>query len=263
MEQVVKVSGLTSLYSSQPKQALLRCEKHGEYLGWETIIEGELYPSQCPECDKEESLRISLELADFRAAAREKEKNRTALTAAGIPPRFQRMSFKEFQPTCDKAAKVRDRIGNFILNFKDSKENGTSFLFSGNTGAGKTHLACAAANNLIRMGYSAIYVSSLNYITRVKAAWNPAAGLSESDILEEHAKPDLLILDEIGKGEMNAKERGMIFQIIDRRYEECKPTIGISIFSPEKLSQLINEDAVRRLKAGGGGILLFDWPAYE
>lgn len=237
----------------------LCCPVHGDYQGWSMIVAGGEINSICDQCAAEEQ-RQKIQAVEEE---RERLRNAVGFNNSCIPPRFAKMSFKDFQPTCDKAAKVKERVGKFIVNFKDSMENGTSFLFSGGTGTGKTHLACATANNVIRSGRSAIYVSSLNYLSKVKAAWNEAAGTSEDEVIESYVKFDLLILDELGKGELNQKERGMVFRLIDRRSEECKPTIGITKFSPDKLISLIDDDAVRRLKAGSGGILLFDWPAYE
>lgn len=237
----------------------LCCPVHGAYQGWSMIVAGEEINSICDQCAAEEQRQKA------KAAEEERERLRNAVGFSNscIPPRFAKMRFNDFIPTCDKAKKVAERIAHFIMNFNESMENGTSFLFSGGTGTGKTHLACATANNVIRSGRSAIYVSSLNYLSKVKAAWNEAAGTSEDEVIESYVKFDLLVLDELGKGELNQKERGMIFRLIDRRSEECKPTIGITKFSPEKLVSLIDDDAVRRLKAGGGGVLLFDWPAYE
>lgn len=244
---------------SVPK--LINCKKHGPYSGWVVFIEdlGKDIESVCPKCAEKEHAELLKEINDKLRY----NQNRTAFNDSCIPPRFAKMSFKEFQPTCEKAAKVKERIGKFIMNFQGALEDGTSFLFSGGTGTGKTHMASAVANNVIRSGYSAVYVSSLNYLSKMKKAWNEAEGLSEDDIVESYVKFDLLVFDELGKGELNAKEKAMIFRLIDRRSEECKPTIGITKFNPQKLVQLIDDDAVRRLKTGGGDILLFDWPPYE
>jgi DNA replication protein DnaC len=237
----------------------LCCPVHGDYQGWTMTVAGEEINSICDKCADEEQRQKA------QAAEEERERLRNAVGFSNscIPPRFAKMAYNDFKTNCDKAVAVKGRVGDFIKNFKDSMGKGTSFLFSGSTGTGKTHLACATANNIIRKGYSAIYVSSLNYLSKVKAAWNVEAGTSEDEVIESYVKFDLLILDELGKGELNQKERGMIFRLIDRRSEECKPTIGITKFSPDKLISLIDDDAVRRLKAGGGGVLLFDWPAYE
>lgn len=244
---------------SVPK--LLICPKHGPYSGWVTMIPdlGREVNSECPECSKEQHQQ----LLEEKNKQQRMNENRTAFNNSCIPPRFRDKSFRDYEPACPAAGRVKMILENYIRNFSKALESGTSFLFSGGTGTGKTHLACAVANNVMLLGHSAMYISSLNYLSKVKLAWKADSNQAEDDIIESFTKFDLLIFDELGKGELNAKEKAMIFRLIDRRHEENRPTIGISKFNEARICQLIDDDAVRRLKCGGGGTLLFDWGNYQ
>jgi DNA replication protein DnaC len=237
----------------------LKCPKHGDYNGFTMCVDGTNIDSECDKCAAESAAEnLSQQIAEIHV-----NKSRSALVNSCIPPRFANNSFYNWNARCEKSAKIKTIIEKYITHFDKALPAGTSFLFCGNTGTGKTHLACAIANNVMRKGYTALYISSLNYISKIKTAWATGSEQSEDALIESFVGFDLLIFDELGKGELSVKEKGMIFRLIDRRYEECKPTIGISKHNKEALKKLIDDDAIRRLEAGGGTTLVFDLPNYQ
>lgn len=247
------------LAAGSTKPADLICPKHGAYKGWTMIIMGQLIESECDECAKEESRKKIQEITMTAAV----NQHRELFNRSCIPPRFTNNSIKGWQVRCKLAEEIRNEMAGFINNFDEAKKNGTSFLFVGETGVGKTHMATAIANNLMMKGHSVMYISSLNFISRMKRAWTASAVESEDEIVEAFMPFDLLVIDELGKGTLDAKEKGMIFRLIDRRHEENKPMIGISRYPERKLGELIEPDTIRRLKSGGGRTINFDWPAFE
>lgn len=241
------------------KPAVLNCPKHGEYKGWIMFVMNQLVESECDECAKEDSKKKIQEIAMTAAV----NQHRELFNRSCIPPRFTNNSIKGWKIMCNQSEEVRNQMAHFINNFDEVKKKGTSFLFTGETGVGKTHMATAIANNLMMKGYSAMYISSLNFISRMKRAWTASAVESEDEIVETFMPFDLLVIDELGKGTLDAKEKGMIFRLIDRRHEENKPMIGISRYPEKKLGELIEPDTIRRLKSGGGRTINFDWAAFE
>lgn len=242
----------TNLFGSVSRKKVV-CPKHGEFDAYVQIIEniGEIV-GDCPACAAEqEAAAQAARSAEMRDRQRQNDHSE-AFRRACIPPRFTSMSFKDFIPHSSETAKAKEVLGQFVMNWKETRAEGKSFLITGGTGVGKTHLACAVANNVIRQGGTAVYVSSLNYLSKVKSAWVADSESSEDAIIEGYVAFDLLVLDELGKGTLDAKERGMVFRLIDRRYEENKPIIGVSKIPEAALIKLIDDDAVRRLKAGGG-----------
>lgn len=244
---------------SETTPVMLNCPKHGRYSGWQVSIGDRVIGSTCDHCAEEER---QAELAELSKRIQVSQK-RDVFNNSCIPPRFTGKSFRDFHPRSDDERRVKSVLERYVSGFEMARREGTSFLFVGPTGVGKTHLAAAVANNVMLLGYSAVYVSCLNYLSRIKRAWNPGESSSEDELIESFVGYDLLVLDELGKGTLDQKEKGMIFRLIDRRYEENRPTIGISKFPEQRVVELIDDDAVRRLKAGGGGTLVFNWPAYE
>lgn len=240
-----------------------KCEKHGEFHQEELSFNGKKLPVACPKCVDEiiEEERKS-DIEKIKRQSLEARKIEV-FNQSCVPKRYQFNSFKDYSPVCEDAEKVTELLKRYVNNFDKAIERGTSFLFSGGTGTGKTTLATAVLNNVMRMGYTGVYVSSLNYISRIKRSWTTGSNESEDELIESFVKFDLLVIDELGKGGGSASEKGMIFRLLDRRHEEMKPTIGVSIHDEKTITKLIDQDAVRRLTTGGGGILRFTWPNYE
>jgi DNA replication protein DnaC len=252
-----------SLLNNPAMPAVLVCPEHGEFRGWVTTIEGMQIQSQCEACFQEEQA-AEKEKRDAEIRARmQSGQYDEARRKSCIPPKFMAKNFKDWVVTNPAAEEIKKLMADYVVNFEQYKQDGRSFLFLGNSGIGKTHLATAIANNLISRGKTAVYVSTLNFLSKVKTAWNPNSETSEDTIIEDYVSFDLLVLDELGKGNYDAKERGMLFRLIDRRYEEGKPMIGISKLSEKQLCGLIDDDAIRRLRTGGGKILHFNWQPHE
>lgn len=249
---------------STPIRQKLSCDKHGSYSGWVVVVGDAQINSICDTCAEEEAERNRQAFyAENRANAERvaAEGRRNAINSACIPPIFKNKSFKDFAVSCKEMDEVKKRMARFIINFEEERKNGTSFLFSGQSGTGKTHLATAVANNLIQKGFSAVYVSSLNYLSKVKISWNQSSNTSEDEIIEHYVSFDVLIFDEL-KGTYDSKEKAMIFRLISRRHEEGKTTIGITTLSEKRLVGVIDEDAVRRLKTVGG-VIQFSWQPFQ
>lgn len=259
MEHISKA--LEPLGTTEP--AILYCAKHGEYSGFTCVVAGQKIKSQCDHCAAEEWEAEKLRISEENEIARRAEMRKFKETQSSIPPRFKKKSFKDWQPACATANEVKGICGRFVTGFNKALEEGTSYLFSGPSATGKTSMACAIGNNLLMRGHSVIYVSQLEYVSAVKDSWKDGSKVSENDLIERYAKPDLLILDEIGKGNFSPKEKGFVHMLLDKRYMACKPTIGISNLSEDALSKVLDKETVRRLKAGGGEVLGFQWKPFE
>ena len=239
---------------------ILSCPKHGKYEGYTTVVSDKRsINSICPECLEKENDRARQELYERIALSG----SRDVFNQSCIPPRYQKSNFGVYRSSCEKAEAVKRLLSRFTTDFKIAALNGTSFLFSGKTGTGKTHLACAIAMNIIKQGHTAKYTSMADVISKVKATWSGTSQLTEDEMIDKFIEFELLIIDEIGLGSLSPKERNIIFMIIDRRYSNNKPTIGISKFHEAKVCQMIGEETVSRLKSGGGGVLVFDWEDYR
>jgi DNA replication protein DnaC len=99
------------------------------------------------------------------------------------------------------------------------KEN---LLITGPTGAGKTYLACAFANQACRQGYRARYIRLPKLFQAITIA---KADGSYIKLMEHVAKLSLLVLDDWGLAPMTDANRRDLLEIIDDRYQHSSTLI--------------------------------------
>lgn len=95
-------------------------------------------------------------------------------------------------------------------------------LITGPTGAGKTYLACAIANQACRQGYGSRYIRLPKLFQAIQIA---KADGSYIKLMEHVAKLSLLVLDDWGLAPMNDANRRDLLEIIDDRYQRSSTLI--------------------------------------
>ena len=98
-------------------------------------------------------------------------------------------------------------------NFVERHEN---VLLVGPTGVGKSHLAQALGNRACRAGYSVLYLSAHEMLTKLRAS---RADGSYDRCLAKLSNPDLLIVDDLGLRPLEHDEPIDLYEVIRQRYE--------------------------------------------
>ena len=94
---------------------------------------------------------------------------------------------------------------------------------------------------------------------QVKETWSKGSEKTEQDAINWFLTPDLLILDEVGVQFGSDAEKMIMFEVLNERYQNMKPTILISNLLPANLQEFVGERVMDRMKENGGRILQFDW----
>ncbi len=117
------------------------------------------------------------------------------------------------------------KILNYSLDYANTfNENSKSLFMRGATGLGKTHLSLAIANAVINKGYSVIYVSAPNILSKLEKA-HFSNGAEEQEILDSLMQCDLLIIDDLGTEFSNNFSVAEIYNIFNSRLLLNKPVI--------------------------------------
>lgn len=147
-----------------------------------------------------------------------------------ISKRFQTRTMKNFIVDAEnKVAYENSKL--YIENFEKFKENGEGLFFKGDFGTGKTHLAVAIAIELMKKGVSVISITSIDLLAELKRTYDKDRHISEHQLLRAYKETELLIIDDLGKEYSSEWSLANIYNIINHRYEYCKPTIITTNYS--------------------------------
>jgi DNA replication protein DnaC len=201
--------------------------------------------TRCKACEEsmQTAERHRQDIAENRARA-------AKLDAAQIPLRFRAKTLESYSVRHDEQAYAKAKAESFAEHFAQHKRQGTFLVLSGTVGTGKTHLALAIAQHVISNN-TVFYTSAIDAIRSIRATWRLNSGKSEAQALAEFTGVDLLIIDEIGVQYGTESEQMCLFDIIDKRYRDVKPTILISNLTKAELKGFLGERSFDRLREGG------------
>jgi DNA replication protein DnaC len=156
-------------------------------------------------------LGFLMRVAEAEVLARKQTAADRRLSEAELPEicRLEDYDFKA-QPSLD-----RKRIVDlFELGFVDRCE---SVLWLGPSGVGKTHLAIALGVRACQESYRVRFVRAYPMLKRLYAS---LADDTIEEVLTELAKPDVLIIDELGNSPKKHEDdlAGVFFELVARRY---------------------------------------------
>lgn len=184
---------------------------------------------------------------------------------AGIKRRFLGKTFRDFTTRVEAQAPVIGTARSFVESFDTVHDAGTWLLFMGRPGTGKTLLACIIAQEVIRAGYRVKYVKAREIFRRIKESWRPGSRERETEIIKDLVAADLLVMDEIGVQFGSDTEQGMLYDVLDGRYERKGPLIATSNRDYGGLSEIIGPHNLDRFqdRTSDSRVLIFDWPSYR
>jgi DNA replication protein DnaC len=236
------------------------CDVHGSYEAKNYL--GRLW-SKCPHCAEEAQERKN---KNEELIAR-KERRRaweSKIGRAGIPDRFKEKTLDTFVADTRDKKNALDFAKHYAVNFSANLESGKGAIFMGSPGTGKTHLAAGIAISIMGAEErSALYISAMRAIRKVKESWGHGAKQTESEVIASMVYPDLLIVDEIGVQSGSDFEKNLLFDILNERYEKRKPTILISNLTKEEVIGFVGERVMDRMKEDGGMALIFNWESHR
>lgn len=153
-----------------------------------------------------------------------------------IPPRFQDVSFEVDVPELIKKA--------CIEQLKDKK----GLLLVGETGVGKTHIACALIREFIEKGHEVRFYNTGKFLELLRSEFNDS---SESiGLFQEVMDYDgVLFFDDLGAEKPSAWAIERLYLIINEKYEQMRPMFFTTNCSKENLVQTLGDRIVSRITA--------------
>jgi len=199
--------------------------------------------------DEARQQQVSYETFLYRALAVEAQARHQRLLqrrsqAAHLPARKTLDAFDfSFQPSLSER-QVRELAS---LSFV---QTATNIVVLGPPGVGKTHIAVSLAWRTIEAGHSAFFTTLTALAEDLDAA-------GRKDTLRKrlrfYARPQVLVIDEIGYTRLSARQAQLIFELVNARYEsgsliltinksfgEWGPLLGNDILASALFDQLLH-----------------------
>ena len=138
--------------------------------------------------------------------------------------------FKKAFQRCRKYCEIADQ----------AIKNGYGMYIYGDSGTGKTHLTACMCNALMMQYRQCLFTNFFEIQKLIQATWN--GNTSSESVIKRICEVDFLFLDDLGteiltkNGEDNWLQ-GQVFDIINKRYNNRKPTIFSSNYSMNELIQ--------------------------
>ena len=179
---------------------LPRLEEHLSSITQRAAAEGWSY---------EEFLTTLLEQEVF---ARDQLALERRIRAAQFPSRNK--TLENFDFTYQTSVKKQVLLHLASLHFV---ELGHNVIFLGPPGTGKTHLVTALGLKACQAGYTVLFLSAVEMVTRLLEAQEHG---TFRQALTQLLKPDLLIVDEVGYIPFARVAANLFFQVVNGRYEK-------------------------------------------
>lgn len=225
-----------------------QCEKHGDF---EAMTPEGVAPAcqECREISAQEEARQRW-LVDRVSAIRKH---------IGVPGRFASSGFREFVPTTENASAVKAMVAQYLRDVREHQAAWRPLMLSGSPGTGKTHLLCALTNNLAQLAIPARYTTLQGMLSDIKSAYSDNSKTEAGQILR-WVQVDFLAIDEIDVMRASDNDLVLLFQVINGRYNDLKPTAIASNQPVSALAKFVSDRVMDRL-AENAVALNCDWPS--
>jgi DNA replication protein DnaC len=238
------------------------CIKHGAFPIRSIEIMGRVIrSSHCPTCSKEAADREEAERAEKERAERQ-AKIEARLEQAGIPALLRDRTFANYEVKTQEQERAWERFHAFAAGFRAHLKTGTVLVAMGRFGTGKTHLACAAANELMARGFTAYFTSTARLFTKIRGTWSRNSEITEEQMLRQFEQIDLMILDEIGLQRGTDDEQRTLHELLEARRLNCKPTILLTNLDVPSMKAYLGERFMDRLSESGVSVV-FNWESHR
>jgi DNA replication protein DnaC len=238
------------------------CAKHGSFpIRQINVADSVIRITRCPACSKEDADREAAVQAKKEQMERQ-AKIEARLEQAGIPALFRNRTFANYEVKTDAQERAWERFHGFAAGFRSHLKTGTVLVGIGKVGTGKSHLACAVANDLMARGHTVYFTSTARLFTKIRGTWSRNSELTEEQMLRQFESIDLMILDEIGLQRGTDDEIRTLHELLEARRLNCKPTILLTNLDVPSLKAYLGERFMDRLSESGVSVK-FDWESHR
>lgn len=159
----------------------------------------------------------------YACQCREKVLLNLRLKQSGISNILSGKTFANYMTDSKYLEEAKEKsICYCIKVIKENKYN-KSFLLSGKSGAGKSHLAAAIINNLLENNIDCVYLDYIKFITEIRQSKYDSDRYNK--IITNYQNCSILCVDDFLKGKIESSDINYLFELVNYRYQKMKPMV--------------------------------------
>jgi len=204
-----------------------------------------VFSSECPLCSGTGWRSLEAQHGVVPCECRSRTRPERALAAAQIPPRYRNCAFTNFDLRPERGER-NESLWN-ALNVVQAylREyplvDGKGLLLMGGTGVGKTHLIVALLKGLIEKGAEGLFVDYQELLKRIQSSYDPAALTAEHRVVRPVLETEVAVIDDLGSNRITDWVEDTINYLLNRRYNEKKPTLITANLKDERMTGAAGE----------------------
>lgn len=213
---------------------------------------------ECPKC-KDTGFVYRTDENGYEFACRckcyEIRRSRNMMRRSGITAEFQKKTFDNFMTRGNpQLSNAKTKAMQYVENFAQTEHGRyNSIMFSGQVGAGKTHLGTAICGALMKYGVAVIYMAYRNAVTKIKQNVIDEAVYNRE--LNKYTSARLLYIDDLLKGRLTDTDINIMYEIVNYRYMNNMPIIISTEKSPNELLAFDEAIGSRMIEMCRGNII--------
>ncbi|MCL1950468.1 MAG: DnaA/Hda family protein [Turicibacter sp.] len=154
------------------------------------------------------------------------------------------LKFSDYQVTEKYQQYIFDKASDYT---KKGWQEGKWFLFSGQSGLGKTLICSIVTNYITANGYATKYLVYPDFM----ASYKDTPLDRQMALMDEYANVAVLYIDDLFKGQSSSYDMTILFRLINRRYATDKITIISTEMKTEQLLELNEAVSGRMIEKAG------------
>lgn len=229
----------------------LSCPTHGQFETYQALAGSSQIAHLCPRCADDRNNVDVQRKAERRNQQWRMSKLRELQSVARLPRRFEATTFDDYVITNEGQRQAHALCFAYAKTWLEQVEKCGNLVILGPTDVGKTMLACAVGNTVMAefMG-SVTFGTVSDYCRQVRSSYgaNRTGGKTEMQILQVLRSADLAILDDVGVATNATHNLEVLFDIVDGRWRDGRPTIVTSNLNLEQLQSHLGDRFMKRLR---------------
>lgn len=218
----------------------------------------------CDQCDREKRRRESIKRIIGHSGIAPKYADLTWDSFITEQAALKKMKRPHTAADCKKMGQLKAWLMTWVENWKETAQSGSSWVFSGPPGNGKTHLSATVGLEVIRSAMvQPVFTSLSDLFMEIKSTFK-RGGRSEMDKMKEIVRIPLLIMDEVGLHTDTDWAFEKLSYIIHERINHQKPSIYITNMGEQKWPEAFGDRITDRfLDDSVFRVVAFSWPSFR